>query len=238
LAEQEMTRSVVDMLDNDIQMLTRAEHISVFVASGDCGAFDDGQYNQLAVDFPAADPWAIGVGGTQLSVDEKNNRTNEVVWSDEMDHAQCGNKWGSGGGLSMLFAQPSWQNTAGVQNSYSNGNRQMPDLSAIAFDLPSYYQGQWLNTRGTSAATPIWATGFALANQGLVEKMHYFVSGPGLFYWSASHSGRLHPFYDVQRGSNLYYPATSQWDFASGIGTPNVNDLYQVLSQFVQSSRS
>ena len=238
LAEQEMTRSVVNMLDNDIQMLTRAEHISVFVASGDCGAFDDGQYNQLAVDFPAADPWAIGVGGTQLSVDEKNNRTNEVVWSDDADQAQCGNKWGSGGGLSTLFAQPSWQNTAGVQNSYSNGSRQMPDLSAIAYDLPSYYQGQWLNTRGTSAATPIWATGFALANQGLVEKTHYFVSGPGLFYWSASHSGSLHPFYDVQQGSNLYYSATSQWDFASGLGTPNINDLYQVLSQFVQSHMS
>jgi kumamolisin len=235
LAEQEMTRSVVNMLDNDIQILTRAEHITVFVASGDCGAYDDGQYKQLAVDFPAADSWAIGVGGTQLSVDERSHRKDEVVWSDDSDQTQCGNKWGSGGGLSMLFARPSWQSTAGIQNRYSNGNRQIPDLSAIAFDLPTYYQGQWLNVRGTSAATPIWATGFALANQGLVEKMHYFVSGPGLFYWSASHSGRLHPFYDVQRGSNLYYPATSQWDFASGLGTPNINDLYQVFSQFIHS---
>lgn len=235
LAEQEMTRSVVNMLDNDMQVLTRAEHITVFVASGDCGAYDDGQYNQLAVDFPAADPWVIGVGGTQLAVNEKSDRTNEIVWSDNSDQTRCGNRWGSGGGLSTLFTRPSWQNTTGVRNSYSNGNRQMPDLSAVAFDLPSYYQGQWLNVRGTSAATPIWATGFVLANQGLVQKTHYFVSGPGLFYWAASNSGHLHPFYDIQRGSNLYYPATSQWDFASGLGTPNINDLYQVFNQFIQS---
>jgi kumamolisin len=234
LAEQEMTRSTVNMLDNDIQMLTRAEHITVFVASGDCGAYDDGEYNQLAVDFPAADPWAIGVGGTQLSVDGKSNRTSEVVWSDDSDQTQCGNKWGSGGGLSTLFTRPAWQNTVGVQSRYSDGSRQMPDLSAVAFDLPNYYQGQWLDARGTSAATPIWATGFALANQGLVAKTHYFVSGPGLFYWSASNSGSLHPFYDIQQGSNLYYLATPQWDFTSGLGTPNINDLYQVFSQYIQ----
>jgi hypothetical protein len=39
----------------------------------------------------------------------------------------------------------------------------------------------------------------------------------------------LHPFYDVIQGNNLYYPATPGWDFATGLGTPNLVDFSSVL---------
>src|SRR5579875_23531 len=77
----------------------------------------------------------------------------------------------------------------------------------------------------------IWAAGTALVNEGLLRQMRKFGYGPQLFYLAADRSGGLHPYYDVTRGNNLYYPATPGWDFATGIGTPNLADFYQAVTQ-------
>ena len=57
-------------LDSSLQQLTRVEHMTVFVASGDCGAFADEVYGDLSVSFPASDPWAVAVGGTELTIND------------------------------------------------------------------------------------------------------------------------------------------------------------------------
>ncbi len=231
--ERSLTTSVMQMLDNDIQVLTRTEHITLFVASGDCGAYDLGTYKRLDVDFFAADPWAVSVGGTVLTVDDKGNRRSEVVWSGEVkDPKECKNSWGSGGGVSTIFAKPQWQGNS-VQNKYSNGKRQIPDVAAVAFNVPVYYQGQWYTFGGTSAAAPIWAAGFAIVNQALVAKTGYFVYGPKVLYATVANAGKYHPFYDIQSGNNLYYPATQGWDYSTGFGTPNFYDIFQVLNGLI-----
>ena len=203
----------------------------VFIASGDCGAFTDGIYRSLSVSFPASDPWATSVGGTILNIDGGQNRMSEVVWADGSNPFQCKNNWGSGGGNSQLYARPIWQNAAGVNNQFSGGNhRQIPDISAVAYDLAVYFQGQWGAVGGTSAAAPIWAAGLALMNEGLLQQVGKFIASPDLFYMVADNANGMHPYYDVTRGNNLYYPATPGWDYASGLGTPNLGDFYQVLS--------
>ncbi|GAC1380914.1 MAG: S53 family serine peptidase [Ktedonobacteraceae bacterium] len=230
-AESEMTADDRAAIDKSIQMLTQVEHMTVFVASGDCGAFTDRRFRSLSVAFPASDPWSTAVGGTVLSVDSNGNRSNEIVWSNGSNPFTCKNRWGSGGGLSTAFSRPSWQNANGVNNQYSNGGRQLPDISAAAFDLAVYYNGQWGAVGGTSAASPIWAAGTALVNEGLITQIHKFAYSPRMFYLVATKSNGMNPYYDVTRGNNLYYPATSGWDYSTGLGTPNLADYYQVICQ-------
>jgi subtilase family serine protease len=229
-AESDMTADDARAIDSSLEQLTRIEHMTVFAASGDCGAFTSGVFGDLAVSFPASDPWVTSVGGTILQVDGNHNRVNEVVWSDDSNQERCKNSWGSGGGNSIVFREPNWQNAPGVHNRYSRGARQLPDVSAAAYALAVYFQGQWGAVGGTSAAAPIWAAGLALVNEGLIKEVHTFAYGPQIFYLVDDRSNGMHPFYDVTRGNNLYYPATPGWDFSSGIGTPNLVDFYQVLS--------
>lgn len=229
-AENEITSSDRNAIDQSLQLLTQAEHMRIFIASGDCGAFTDGVYNSLSVSFPASDPWAASVGGTILNINNSQNRTNEIVWSDGSNPFSCKNRWGSGGGNSRAYARPGWQNADGVNNRYSDGNhRQIPDVSAVAFALAVYFQGQWGAVGGTSAAAPIWAAGLVLVNQGLMQQIGKFTASPQLFYVVAGGMNGMHPYYDVTRGNNLYYPATPGWDYASGLGTPNLGDFYMVL---------
>lgn len=229
-AEQEIDTSDLRAIDSTLQQLTRAEHMTVFVASGDCGAFSSRVYGQLAVSFPASDPWVASVGGTMLSVDSNRKRAEEIGWSDGSQRSQCKNQWGSGGGNSVVFQRPSWQSAWGVDNQHSKGARQLPDISAVAYGLAVYFKGQWGVVGGTSAAAPIWATGTVLANQGLIQQKHTFAYSPQLFYMIANQKGNAQPYYDVTRGNNLYYQAGPGWDFVTGLGTPNLDSFYQVLS--------
>ncbi len=230
-SEGELTAGDRNAIDQSLQLLTRAEHMRVFIASGDCGAFTDRIFNSLSVSFPASDPWATSVGGTILSIDNQLRRVNEVVWSDRSNPFSCKNRWGSGGGNSQVYPHPGWQDASGVSNRFSGGNhRQVPDVSAAAYALAVYFEGQWGAVGGTSAAAPMWAAGLELINQGLIQQIGKFTASPQLFYVVAQGMNGMHPYYDVTRGNNLYYPATPGWDYSTGLGTPNLWDFYLVLS--------
>ncbi len=237
-SEANLDQTVFDSMDSTIQQLI-AKNITTFAASGDCGAFDagDNSYGSLSVNFPASDPSVVAVGGTKLRIDANGNRVSEQVWTDGgQDHTACNNSWGSGGGVSGIFKRPSWQQGPGTDNQYTTGNRQVPDVAAIATDLNEYNQGQWYPTGGTSAATPIWAAGMVLANQAIIQKtanggdQGTFFYAPDTFYTAWTKAGALQPFYNVTQGNNLYYSASSGWNYPTGIGTPNLvdftNDLY------------
>lgn len=225
-------------IDQSLSVLVKGEHMTVFVAAGDCAAFDTEQYGQLSVDFPGSDPMAVAVGGTMPGQGTTNGRTNEAVWSDGSNRRKCENAWGGGGGKSVVFKRPSWQQGMGVNNTYSNGMRQLPDVSALAFPLAAYMGGQWVLTGGTSAAAPEWAAGMALLNEATSKQFNgIFFYGPDLFYTvaqqAASQSG-VHPYRDVLQGDNLFYSATPGWDFASGLGSPNLPDFYAILAASTQ----
>jgi kumamolisin len=216
-------------LDSSLQQLTKVEHMTVFVASGDCAAFADETYGDLSVSFPASDPWAVAVGGTDLSVDGQHNRTGEVAWSQFPNIFKCKNSWGTGGGNSSIFHRPDWQNANGVNNKYSQNARQLPDLSAAADNLANYFQGSWGAVGGTSAAAPIWAAGQVLVNEDTIQHLNTFGYSPQLYYAAYKQAGG-NGYFDITSGNNLYYQATPGWDYATGLGTPNLANFDQAVS--------
>jgi kumamolisin len=230
--EASFSQDELHAVDKALELLA-VEGITVAAAAGDCAAFDGGNYGQLAVDFPAADPYTLAVGGTILATDSSGARTAEPVWSDSSaDHNQCSNDWGTGGGLSTLFQQPSWQTGTGVKNQYSNGKRELPDVSAISLNVPLYLAGKWYSSGGTSLAAPVWAAGVTLVDQGLNKHNQSLMGGPASFYKVANKGGSFHPYFDVTQGNNLFYPATAGFDLASGLGAPNLLDFGKTVGAF------
>jgi subtilase family serine protease len=228
--EADISSDDVRALDSSLQQLTQVEHMTVFVSSGDCAAFADETFGDLSVSFPASDPWAVAVGGTELSVDGQGNRTNEVAWSHFPNIFHCKNSWGTGGGNSSLFHRPDWQNANGVENKYSKNDRQVPDLSAVADNLAVYFQGSWGAVGGTSAASPIWAAGQALVNEDTIQRLGTFGYSPRFYYAVADKNAGGNAYFDVTSGNNLYYPATPGWDYTTGLGSLNLAGFDQGAS--------
>jgi subtilase family serine protease len=234
-SESSMSQEYADSIAATLQTL-QSENITTFTASGDCGSYDSGDTSQLDVDFPASSRWNVGVGGTELQVDGNGQRTAETVWSYDKIGDVCQNNWGSGGGLSTFYSQPRWQDGSGVQNKYSNKYRQVPDISAAADNLAIFFNGQWGYASGTSAAAPITATTFALINQGLIAKTHYYAYGPAIFYAVAT-AQNSNAFYDVQQGHNQYYSASAGWDYPSGLGVLNAPNFLNALIKLVEQKK-
>lgn len=233
--EQNFTKDEIFAFDQAIEYMA-AEGITFAAATGDCGADGLGQPGQLAVQIPSADPYSLAVGGTMLQTNTAGNRQTEPAWNtfkQSSDQQVCqNNDWGGGGGLSILFSRPSWQQGNGVKNHYSNGFRQVPDVSALAWTLPLAFQGKWYTAWDTSAAAPIWSAGLALVDQGLLKHHKQTVGAPPTFYRVANQRGKLRPFFDVTQGDNIYYPATVGYDLASGWGAPNLTDFGKALGAF------
>jgi kumamolisin len=204
-----------------------AEGMTVLVASGDQGAYtchaNDPNDNSLSISTPADNPWVTAVGGTALFVNSASDasRAYEAGWEGPLEGD------GGGGGVSIYYPRPSWQTGPGVNNSYSTGKRQVPDIAAAADPLTGYHiydstgggcsgNDCWTSVGGTSAAAPLWAGLVLLADQKAGKNLGQI--NPTLYKMGASGSSA---FYDVTKGGNLYYQATSGWDYSTGWGTPN-----------------
>jgi kumamolisin len=236
--EADITSDDVNALDSSLRQLTQVEHMTVFAASGDCGAFDSGTFLDLSVSFPASDPWAVAVGGTTLSLDVQGMRSDEVTWSHFPNIFHCNNSWGSGGGNSTLFSRPNWQNARGVSNDHSQIDRQVPDVAAVADNLAVYYDGGWGAVGGTSAAAPIWAAGQALVNEDTIQQKGTFAYGPRLYYKVADANGGSTAYYDVTYGNNLYYTATVGWDYTTGLGIPDLANFDKAVNNMLATANA
>lgn len=245
--ENSFSQSEQDAVNRELRTLA-AEGISVFISSGDCGAFSERVRAIAMVSFPASAPYAIAVGGTHLQVTGAGTRSSEDAWSGNDSASLCQNEWGSGGGVSQNpdFKRPLWQVGPGITHHYDgspqlvltsslnpveapNGLRQVPDLAAAAYpNIAIYYQGAWYAFGGTSAAAPIWAAGALLVDQGLKSHGKSLLGGVPTFYTLANHAGSFQPYADITRGNNLFYPATRGWDYATGWGSPNLSALLQL----------
>ncbi len=212
-----------------------AEGITMYSAAGDSGAYDCNDTN-LAVDSPADDPNVTGVGGTNLQI-SNGAYGSESVWSNASDTSRSPQGSGGGGGLSSYFKLPTWQVGPGVQNQYSNGNREVPDVTADADPASGYAvyctvsaagcsSSGWIEVGGTSAAAPFWAGSTALINNYLQSQSKTGVGfiSPTL-YTLANSTQQYAPFHDVTSGTNLYYPATAGYDEASGLGSPDIYNI-------------
>jgi hypothetical protein len=188
-------------------------------SSGDDGAYDY-TGTKLTVLFPPSDSHTTAVGGTSLFVSGNNGG-----WEAERG-------WeGSGGGLSIFIARPSWQTGPGVANGSSNGMRQVPDVAALA-DPGSpgwiiYDEGQWQDQiGGTSASTPLWAAANLLIDQGAGKRLGNTNADLYNIGTNLNDATNTFVFHDITVGDNLFYFCTPKWDFVTGWGSPNFYKLY------------
>jgi kumamolisin len=213
-----------------------ASGVTVFAASGDSGAYDcqrvDLAYHGLSVDWPAASGNVVAVGGTRLDVTGVGGYRGETAWEDQLTYA------GGGGGVATRDARPTWQAAPGVISSFSNGHRQLPDVSADAdpgTPWAVYSRGQPEEAGGTSAAAPFWAASMLLIDQYAASRG---VHRPGyvnpLLYALANSRQTFAPFHDVTVGSNRYYQAGVGWDAATGLGSPDVFNLARDLVAYLR----
>ena len=213
-----------------------ARGMSIFAASGDAGAYtcqqDSAGDHRLSVSWPTSSPFVIGVGGTSLSVMPNGAYQGETAWDDTLEQA------GGGGGLSAYFARPSWQAGPGIADQFSDGKRQVPDVSADADPWSGWatdHGGNFAVAGGTSAATPFWAAATALiaqyAKQHGVGRLGFI---DPMLYTIAARPQRVPGFHDVTIGTNRYYPATTGWDFATGLGSPDVSNLAQDVVAYMK----
>ena len=206
--------------ENQIFMQMAAQGQTLFAASGDNGAYDTEAGHILNVGDPAANPYVVGVGGTSLILDASQNYSSESVWNEGLASQAAG-----GGGVSIIWKIPSYQ--IGVPGIASTKFRNVPDVALNAHGdagYSVYYDGQWHELGGTSAAAPLWAAYLALINEQRVldgkAVMGYML--PRLYALEAT-SSYLDDFHDITQGNNFHYRAGPGYDNATGLGTINSN---------------
>jgi kumamolisin len=207
-----------------------AQGITVFVSSGDQGAYECQRGHltdqRTSVSWPADSPWAVSVGGTLLSVRRDGTYLDEAGWEDVLENG------GTGGGVNPVDARPTWQAAPGLPRSTK---RQLPDVAAAADPDSGFLvveDGKPVPIGGTSASAPFWAASTALigeyaARQG-AGRLPYLNE---LLYRLASKHQRFPPFHDVVHGGNRRDDARPGWDYATGLGSPDVYNLARDVAQ-------
>jgi subtilase family serine protease len=233
------------------------DHVTVLAASGDSGAADLGLDQTTYFSFPVtswpdSDPLVTGVGGTQLHFTARGAPAAPTVWNDTYNRkanefAAGGpgpNPLASGGGTSIFFTRPAYQN--GVRDVVG-GSRGVPDISmsaACAGSVNTYasYGGGpagWSPTCGTSEATPLFAGIVALADQ--VAGHSLGLINPALYQLAARHAPGI---VEVTSGGNTVsfsqdgheqtvtgYSARPGYDLATGVGTVNARYFVPELAR-------
>jgi kumamolisin len=209
-----------------------ARGITVCAASGDDGSGDQMHDQRAHVHFPASSPFLLAVGGTMLDGDD------EVAWWNTPGDRSQPRGGSTGGGVSVKFPRPEWQNTRVASlNPGGIDGRVVPDVAALA-GPPGYslvFDGQRTLNGGTSAAAPLWAALIARIAAAGARNAQEFLAP--LLYQSAG-DGRARgatAFADITRGNNTSpqpgfgYEAQIGFDAVSGWGVPNGKALLASL---------
>ncbi len=167
--------------------------IAITASSGD---------NGYGVEFPAASQYVTAVGGTSLSTSGSARGWTETAWS------------GAGSGCSAFVTKPSWQHDTGcIRRTVADVSAEAdPNTGVAVYDTNG--ESGWLVFGGTSVASPIIASYYALIGPAAAAN-----------YGSYAYS-HTSVFNDVTSGSNGScggsYLCTGAvgYDGPTGIGTP------------------
>ena len=203
---------------------------SFFQASGDSGAYD--RFNPVSE--PSDDPYITIVGGTTLTTSgPRGSWVSEKVWSWFPNQADA-----SSGGISTLFAIPTWQQGVSMTaNKGSTSMRNFPDVALTADNILVLYNNNASGDfGGTSCAAPLWAAFTALVNQhgaahgqptvGFINQAVYAL-GQGANY--------ADDFHDITNGNNTNSTTSTRffavpgYDLCTGWGTPNGSNMINAL---------
>ncbi|GHO62770.1 serine protease [Ktedonobacter sp. SOSP1-52] len=187
-----------------------AEGIGIYFSSGD-NSDESLIEGYRTTDWPASSPYVTAVGGTSLAVGANNNYLFETGWGSTTA-SWTGSTWsptppgdwiyGSGGGVSTLFSEPSYQQgvvSSSVFHTQGRTGRAIPDIAAIGDPNTGYLVGETqtfpdgsvkyaeYRIGGTSLSSPIMAGIMALADQaaghphGFANPLLYSLAGTASF---------------------------------------------------------
>jgi kumamolisin len=217
-SEDSWTQQSTTAFDAALQAAA-AMGVTVCVASGDSGS-SDGESSGDHVDFPASSPHVLACGGTNIQV-ANNAITSETVWND-------GAAGGAGGGgVSTVFALPSWQGGLSIIKGGRTAPltmRGVPDVSGDADPSSGYnvrVDGTDTVIGGTSAVAPLWA--------GLIARINSTRGSPVGFVNPALYAAPG-VCRDIQGGNNGDFSAGPGWDACTGLGSPNGAALLAALN--------
>lgn len=222
----------------------QANHVTLFASSGDNGTANTMKVPVKnpavipypSVGWPASDPLVTGVGGTYLCTDASTGLTvdtaNPPVRCQPGRNPTLARETGwvaSGGGYSILFPRPDYQNTlpagstfvgssAGAPGPNSN-MRGVPDIALqasattgvlIYITLPPDGSSGlicagvpcstgWYDIGGTSSSSPQWAGLIALADQMAGHDLGFI--NPALYSLASNPTTYANDFYDVKDGN-------------------------------------
>ena len=220
--ECELDAQMSGMMASVDQSLTEAvaQGQTLFVSSGDSGGFcplagigvNGVPVGEPGAVYPASSPFGIAVGGTTIDDTSSAKAAGaELAWV------------AGGGGPSLLEQAPVWQQAAVPLGTLlgASGPRGVPDVSLNADPTfgPGYnviVSGAPTDVGGTSAGAPAWAGIWAEVQTADGANLGF--AGPKLYSVPSA-------FQDIILGVAVPYPATPGWDFATGLGTPDISAI-------------
>jgi subtilase family serine protease len=219
---------------------------TVVAASGDLGASGFGPFvggpPVPMAGYPASSPFVLSVGGTMglpypQGLWHAGQYGVEQAWNEPVPFDPGA---GAGGGApSVVYQAPLWQ--LGMTGS---SMRAEPDVSynaAFNGGVVVVFGGRHGVVGGTSAGAPQWAAIVALANEvrGKRGLSSLGLATPELWMLARNQGSYHKDFHDIVLGSNALggpgsglpgFAARPGYDFATGLGTPDVSRLLKDLS--------
>lgn len=253
-----------------------AQGITFVASSGDNGALGCNTVNYivrqakhtsfiLGVEHPAVDPNVTAVGGTNLVTSSTPGPDDATYLTENADfdprvaedvffpHDPVSNNiWGSGGGVSTLFAKPAYQLLAPTASATK---RTIPDVSLMMGGCPSdadlekqdcttlprsavlvWIGGELAGLIGTSASAPEFAGVVALEvelNGGRLGNVNPEIYARGALQtvMGGEHAPQaLHFYHRVAEGNNGFYAVKPGQAYSEvlGQGTLDVNSFLQI----------
>lgn len=209
-----------------------AQGQSFFASSGDTGIScavagtngvpDSGPPD---VNYPASSPYVTAVGGTSLFTNSDNSYDEEIAWNS------------GGGGTSVWETAPQWQSTVVPGSDLGKG---VPDIAMDAdpySGVTLYIDGaEEEGYGGTSLSSPLSLGVWARLESGHSNKLG--MASPALYrtYLAGSCTDveltdvcSTSAFHDITVGTNGGYVATPGWDYTTGLGTFEIEDMEQLV---------
>lgn len=224
--------------------------VTITVSSGDDGvanfeARNDPSQCGFNPSFPATVPYITAIGATQGP---------EVGQKEIACSSSTGGLITTGGGFSIYFSRPSYQDAA-VQNylntapnlpplsMFNSKGRGYPDVAALGHNYLVVISGQTYILSGTSASSPVFAGFITLVNnrRATMGKPPIGFINPALYMLAAQKSP---VFNDITQGENnccagqpgqlvccqYGFNATTGWDPLTGLGSVKFPLLLQALA--------
>jgi subtilase family serine protease len=246
----------------------QTNRVTLFASSGDGGTVNSMKepvknpkdIPYPSVIWPGSDPLVTGVGGTYLCTDATTglgvDTVNPPGRCQSVQNPTSDRETGwviAGGGYSILFPRPTFQNPLPPGSSYVGSSAGAPGPNSNMRGVPDVgYQASattgvlvyitlppdgtsgilcgstpcstgWYVVGGTSASAPQWAGLIAIADQMAGHDLG-FING-ALYQIANNPIKYAADFYDVTKNSNGAYAASQGWDAVTGLGTPNAANL-------------